>query len=81
MNKDPKHVPSHEAIAARPKEIGAPEENPEGLDLDHWLRAETELCENYKQERGAEVGKKASAPKAKRTSRSELKAEGSSVGK
>ena len=76
MNKDPKRVSSREAITARPKETGAPEGNPEGLDLDHWLRAKTELCENYQEERGAEVRKKASAPKAKRPSRSEPKVEG-----
>jgi hypothetical protein len=75
VNNDPKNVPSHEAIAARSKEIWSAEGNPEGLDLDHWLRAETELCENYKQERGAEVGGKAAAPEAKRTSGSEAKLE------
>ena len=54
VNNDPKNVPSHEAIAARSKEIWSAEGNPEGLDLDHWLRAETELCENFKPERDAE---------------------------
>jgi hypothetical protein len=43
MPTNPNNPPSHEAIAARAKEIWSAEGNPDGRHLDHWLQAEKEL--------------------------------------
>jgi hypothetical protein len=43
MPTNPDNPPSHEAIAARAKEIWSAEGNPDGRHLDHWLQAEKEL--------------------------------------
>jgi hypothetical protein len=43
MLTNPDNPPSHEAIAARAKEIWSAEGNPDGRHLDHWLQAEKEL--------------------------------------
>jgi hypothetical protein len=70
MNNDPEDVPAPEVMTARPKEVGSAEGEPEGWDLDRWLRAETELCDNFKPEPGDEVREKASDPEAEKASRS-----------
>ncbi len=55
---NPVKNPSHEAIAARAKEIWSAEGKPEGQELAHWYRAENELRhgDHSEADAGAEGG-------------------------
>jgi hypothetical protein len=43
MSTSQNSTPSQEAISARARKIWETAGNPDGADLDHWLRAEKEL--------------------------------------
>lgn len=51
MNSDPDHEPTKEAIAVCACLIWEAEGRPEGLALQHWLQAETQLIAAHHHER------------------------------